>query len=57
MNSKIVLYLILFTNYSFTFLSAIDIINVEGYVIDDVGVPLAGSNIIIKNSYMVELQI
>jgi len=50
MNSKIVLYLILFTNYSFTFLSAIDIINVEGYVIDDVGVPLAGSNIIIKNS-------
>ncbi|MEC9274406.1 MAG: carboxypeptidase-like regulatory domain-containing protein, partial [Candidatus Neomarinimicrobiota bacterium] len=29
---------------------AIDVVNIEGFVIDDVGSPLVGSNIIIKNT-------
>ena len=57
MKLKLSLYSFLYYCCFFATVSAIDLVNIEGYVINDIGSPLVGSNIIIKTQPMVGLQI
>ena len=50
MKPKLCLNFFLFYCCFFANVSAIDLVNIEGYVINDIGSPLVGSNIIIKNT-------
>ena len=50
MKLKLSLYSFLYYCCFFATVSAIDLVNIEGYVINDIGSPLVGSNIIIKNT-------
>ena len=50
MKLKLSFYSFLYYCCFFATVSAIDLVNIEGYVINDIGSPLVGSNIIIKNT-------